>query len=98
MTDIAARPPTPQGISRLLRAANFIRSESTGRHSVRSGFVVSRSHSQDNAVKVTHRFLSMGNTAAQHTEKLSVYAAVLEEAGWSCRIAGRHLTVTAREA
>ena len=97
MAEKTIKPPTPQGISRLLRAAKLARSEPTGRGGYSTGFIASRSYSREGAVEVTHRFWSMGNTTAQHMEKLGVYVAVLEEAGWSCQIDNRCLIVTARD-
>lgn len=90
-----SKPPTPQGISALLKRAGFPRSESRGRSGRCSGFVVSKDFTRGNAVRVRHHFWSMGATPEQHQQKLAEYTQTLAAAGWNVDDGGRELIVTA---
>jgi hypothetical protein len=94
------KPPTPQGISALLRKADHVRAEytgggRTGHRSHSEGFVV---RSEPPAgVKVMHVFGSF----AQHNDhrrawRHKQYAAVIRNAGYAVEDEQGHLIVTAR--
>ena len=96
MSETKPKTPTASGISRLLAAAGFRRSErQVGGYG--SGFVAAKT---EDAIRVRHRFWSMGGgDAAPWLEK---YAEVITAAGWAVR-AGNDalgqpcLIVTAKE-
>ena len=93
---MTAKTPTASGISRLLAAANFKRSErQIGGYG--SGFVAEKT---EGAVRVRHRFWSMGGGDAEPW--LAKYAEAITAAGWAVRTEddsfGRPvLIVTAKE-
>lgn len=94
-----SKPPTPQGISALLRKAGFERSVSRGRSGSSSGFRVHKDYTRDGAVRVTHHFWSMGTPIERHQQELARYAQAITAAGYRAEITdgGWGLTVTARE-
>ncbi len=87
---MTVKTPTPQGISRLLAAAGFRRSESSGtairgwrNHS--SGYVV-RKGQEPGQVRVHHEtglFRTEGTDRERRAETEEAYAKAIEAAGWS---------------
>lgn len=96
---MTTKPPTPQGISALLRKAGFTRSARTGRSGTCSGFRAGKVYTREGAVRVSHHFWSMGTPAERHREELTRYAEVITAAGYRAEIqnGGRDLIVTAGE-
>ncbi len=90
------KPPTPQGISALLKRAGYDRSVSRSFRSggSTSGFRVGKDHRRDNAVEVTHHFWSMGAKSEQYAVKLAEYAKVITDAGWTVETGEYELVVT----
>ncbi len=91
------KPPTPPGISRLLRSAGFERSVFSGggrvgHRNFTEGYVV---RGRDEGIVVMHVF---GSSATHDTERrrqrLSQYAAAIEAAGWPVTESPGRLTVT----
>lgn len=95
MPAVTAKPPTPQGISRLLKNAGCKRSErQIGGFS--TGYVVGTDYRRADAVQVRHRFWSMGGGDA--TPHLAFYAEIITAAGWAVELTGlQAITVTAPE-
>jgi hypothetical protein len=91
---MTSKPPTPQGISRLLKSAGFKRSTpDPWRHE--SGYRVTKAHGRDGAVSVRHVFLTMGVSGEHHRAKLDTYAKTITEAGWQVEARTYELVVTA---
>lgn len=79
---MAVKPPTPQGISALLRKAGFARAEVSAIRIPRSGYLVRRR--AIDAVEVEHRTALSG----QHRARLAMlakYEAALTAKGWAVR-------------
>jgi len=75
------KPPTPQGVSALLKRAGFERADRPVRGGMCSGFRVSTVYAREGAVRVKHLFWSMRATPEQHAAKLAPYAKAIAEAG-----------------
>jgi hypothetical protein len=98
-----SKPPTPQGISRLLAKAAFERAEETpyrvmGVRQYTGGFHVVTDH-QGSAVRVTwwppsH---SADDALAKNAEMLLAYGDELAEAGWTVTVKPHKVVVTAGE-
>ena len=98
-----SKPPTPQGISRLLAKAGFERAEPTpyrvmGARQYTGGFHVVTDH-QGSAVRVTwwppsH---SADDALAKNAEMLLAYGDELAEAGWTVTVKPHKVVVTAGE-
>ena len=102
-----SKPPTASGISRLLKAAGFERSEDTAGRAYSEGFRVSRDRLNGNAVLVNW----WGDSAdtepghARRREMLDRYEAAILAAGYAVKTAKlhrglpyvSHLIVTAKE-
>ena len=96
---MTAKIPTASGISRLLATAGFKRSErQVGGYG--SGFVAEKDRTTEGALRVWHRFWSMGGGDA--APWLAKYAGAIAAEGWTVR-AGNDpfgkpcLIVTAKE-
>lgn len=83
------KPPTPQGISALLRKAGFKRSESSttqikGWRNYSEGFKVARSHGIEPGVRVEHKtgFRRGPETEKRRTAMLTQYAEAIAKAGY----------------
>ena len=73
------KPPTPQGISVLLKRAGFKHSErQIGGYG--NGYVAEKSYAHPETVLVRHRFWSMGG--GDHAPWLAKYADAITDAGW----------------
>ena len=96
---MTAKTPTPQGISALLKRANFSRSESRGRSGRSTGFRVTRDYTTG-CVKVEFVTWSMGVSSNSDyvQEKLSQYAGEITDAGYEVlRPSPRWIIVTAKD-
>ena len=88
------KTPTASGISRLLAAAGFRRSErQIGGYG--SDFVVAKT---EDTIRVRHRFWSMGANRDDALPHLAAYSVAIEAAGWAVEFGSWELTVTAKEA
>lgn len=93
-TGMAAEPPTAQGVSAILRAAGYARSETSsgrtrGQRRDSEGYQV-RKQSGDRGVCVEHEpggfSLRIGpNAAERRDKKLAEYAETLRARGWAVR-------------
>lgn len=91
---MTAKTPTASGISRLLAAAGFKRSErQIGGFG--NGFVAEKIHARPGTVRVRHRFWSMGG--GDYAPWLAKYAEAIAAAGWAVEDRERDLIVTAKE-
>jgi hypothetical protein len=79
---MTAKPPTPQGISALLRKAGFSRSVRQGRGQASTGYDVSKSYG-DGDVVVRHNTWSMVPFPEARDAALARYAAAIEAAGYA---------------
>ena len=96
---MTARTPTASGISRLLKQANFSRSESMGRSGRSTGFKVTSDYTTG-CVKVEFVTWSMGASSNPDyvQEKLSQYAEEITGAGYEVlRPSPRWIIVTAKD-
>lgn len=89
------KPPTPQGISALLRRAGFDRAV-VSIMGGNSGFKVEQCRSRPAAVKVRQYFLLRGSDQ-RYGEALRRYRDVIEMAGYRTELGTYHLVVTAGE-
>ena len=91
---MTAKTPTASGISRLLATAGFRRSErQIGGYS--SGYVAEKHNAAEGAVRVRHRFWSMGGGDA--APWIAKYAETITAAGWDVKTNVRgELIVTAK--
>jgi hypothetical protein len=91
-----SKPPTPQGISRLLKSARFDRSEVAGPGSTRvSGYVVELSHAPADSVRVRYHSLLALGSSARREQMLAAYAKTITEAGWQVKAGPHELIVMA---
>ena len=91
------KPPTPQGISRLLKSAGFTKGVIKMRGGC-SGFAVEADHFRPGAVRVRHKFWAMGyRTPEQYREWQDRYAKTITGAGWSVKAEEYELIVTAKK-
>lgn len=89
------KPPTPQGISALLKRAGFKRSErQIGGFG--NGFVAEKIHGRDDAIRVRHRFWSMRANRDDALPHLAAYSVAIEAAGWAVEFGSWELIVTAK--
>ena len=94
---MTTRPTTPQGISALLKRAGFKRSErQIGGFG--NGFTAEKIYSRDGAVRVRHRFWSMGANRDDALPHLAAYAVAIEAAGWAVEFGSWELIVVSAEA
>lgn len=82
-----AKPPTPQGISSLLKRAGFARSEKRstrikGWTESSQGYRVTRYREDGVAVHHEPGFARGAAAQVREHEKLTAYAKAIEEAGW----------------
>jgi len=90
-----SKPPTPQAVSRLLKAAGFRRGVTAMRGGT-SGYVVTSWGPGD--IRVRYHSLTMLSTAERRYEMLRQYAGILEAAGYAVTTGtSGHLIVTAKE-
>ena len=91
-----SKPPTASGISRLLSAAGFKRSErQIGGFG--NGFVAEKIYDRDGAVRIRHRFWSLGANRDDALPHLAAYSVAIEAAGWAVEFGEWNLIVTAKE-
>jgi uncharacterized glyoxalase superfamily metalloenzyme YdcJ len=90
------KPPTPQGISALLRKAGFERAAISIRGG-NSGFKVEKCRARAGAVKVRAYFLIRMSDQA-YGAMLRRYRDAIEAAGYSTEVGTYHLVVTAKPA
>ena len=97
-----SKPPTPQGISRLLAKAGFERAEWEREHRmqgcVRDGYRVVKASSSGTAVSV--RWCQVARAArndGRESVRLSDYAEALAASGWRALRMEREVIVTAGE-
>lgn len=76
------KPPTPQGISALLRKAGFTRSIPSGQYWRHPGFIVRKDWADDHAVRVDYFNASGGVTQAHTDARLREYTKAITDAGW----------------
>lgn len=90
------KPPTPQGISALLRKAGFDRA-SVDRFTLTAGFFVMTSRADPGGgVRVGYRAAHVGSqTAATRSDLLAKYTEAIKAAGWNVEAGEYELTVTA---
>ena len=90
------KPPTPQGISRLLAGAGFTRAVAK-LYGGRSGFGVSK-HGTD-SVQVRYSTVTMGTSPGYRRCKLAEYIKTITEAGYAVEMRPDlpRLIVTAKE-
>jgi len=96
---VTAKPPTPQGISRLLKSAGFTRcapADQVGINHATSGYRVSADLRRNDAVRVVYYSppaeVPPGNT---RLDFLAAYTKTITEAGWTVETGEYELTVTA---
>jgi hypothetical protein len=108
VTTMMTKPPTPQGISALLRKEGFTKSESSatavkGWRNRSRGYRVSRAYGEDGAVHVEHEtgLFRIGDADRERAmRELERYAEVLTAHGYAVRKGGLiidRLIVTAGE-
>ena len=94
---MSPKTPTASGISRLLAAAGFKRSErQIGGFG--TGYVAEKIYGRDGVVRVRHRFWSMGANRDDALPHLAAYAVAIEAAGWAVEFGSWELIVTAKPA
>lgn len=76
-------PPTPQGISALLKRAGFTKSVRTPRMGSSSGYQVAKDYGNLNGVAVRHITWSMNPPENIVSEWLSKYADAISAAGYA---------------
>jgi hypothetical protein len=92
---MAPKPPTPQGISRLLKDAGFTRAL-IARFTLTSGYHVTADRRRTGAVRVEWKAAQInGATAALRDYYLVRYARAVTAAGWSVNPGEYELVVTA---
>lgn len=91
------KPPTPQGVSALLKRAGFARAVIQMRGGC-SGFRVTKDHGREGRVRVRHHTWTMASDDARHQRELARYAKTITEAGWSVEVGTYELVVTAGKA
>ena len=89
------KPPTAQGISRLLAKAGFERAVISIMGG-NSGFQVTACRAREGAVKVRQYYLAGGVPMGHYRDRLRRYADAIETAGYGTEMGTYHLIVTAK--
>jgi hypothetical protein len=97
-----SKPPTPQGISRLLAKAGFERAEWEREHRmlvcVRDGYRAIKASSSGTAVSVRwSQTAGSARDTGRESVRLSDYADAIAESGWQALRMEREVIVTAGE-